>query len=206
MVLLSCHIPFIFFAGKEALLIMIDEVDRRSISNALWHKLYASNNHFAKENEDNMPPAPLLPVPGTDEPFLDFDDKAPEEDIRASRMTGLTAAKSFLSTMTADEANRLAYKDMKLSLYLIGTLTFYAVVLTGSILIPSVTIVFDFVGAFAISAIAFVFPGLFYLTGAKRFGKQTNFYMRMSYLFITIGFFNCLIGIASAILEIIESE
>ena len=44
MVLLSCHIPFIFFAGKEGLLIMIDEWDRRSISNALWHKLYATND------------------------------------------------------------------------------------------------------------------------------------------------------------------
>jgi amino acid permease len=34
-ILLMCHIPFIFFAGKEALLIMVDELDRASISDQL---------------------------------------------------------------------------------------------------------------------------------------------------------------------------
>ena len=49
-ILLACHIPFIFFAGKEGVLIIVDEKDRRSISNALFHKLYATNEHFEKEN------------------------------------------------------------------------------------------------------------------------------------------------------------
>ena len=46
MIVLFCHIPFIFFSGKEAMLIVIDEISRKSISNALWHKLQG-NNHFS---------------------------------------------------------------------------------------------------------------------------------------------------------------
>ena len=45
MLALSCHIPFIFYSGKEAMLIVIDEIQRKSISNALWHKLQ-NNDHF----------------------------------------------------------------------------------------------------------------------------------------------------------------
>ena len=51
MIVLFCHIPFIFFSGKEAMLIVIDEIIRKSISNALWHKLQG-NNHFSMAPEN----------------------------------------------------------------------------------------------------------------------------------------------------------
>lgn len=63
MLVLMCHIPFIFFSGKEAVLIVIDEISRKSISSALWHKLQ-NNNHFSMAPEHQEVPNPDLPVPG----------------------------------------------------------------------------------------------------------------------------------------------
>jgi hypothetical protein len=65
MIVLMCHIPFIFFSGKEALLIVIDETLRKSISNALWHKLQG-NKHFSMAKENKDVPNPDLPCPGED--------------------------------------------------------------------------------------------------------------------------------------------
>ena len=41
MIVLACHVPFIFFSAKEAMLIMTDEYSRRSISTELDHRVKA---------------------------------------------------------------------------------------------------------------------------------------------------------------------
>ncbi len=44
MCVIMCHIPFIFFAGKEALLTSIDEISHKSVSNALETRLGSGIN------------------------------------------------------------------------------------------------------------------------------------------------------------------
>ena len=75
----------------------------------------------------------------------------------------MSMAKTRLTNVTTAETNRLAYKEMKLKYYLAGTLLFYLVIIVGAIIIQSVSIIFDFASAFAITATAFIFPGMFYL-------------------------------------------
>lgn len=140
---------------------------------------------------------------------MEFDKtKAPSEvkndpTVRQSRATGLSAAKSRMSSLVADEANRMAYMDMKTAYYLLGTLGFYAVILGGSIIIPSAATIFDFASAFCVSAQAFGFPALFYFRASKRFGGGTVYYTRMAYLYAVIACCNVVIGTTSCLLNII---
>jgi hypothetical protein len=126
------------------------------------------------------------------------------EYLRESRLTALQNAKTRLSMIPSSETNRLAYKDMKMSYYISGTLIFYCVIIIGAILIPNVTIIFDFAGAFAISALAFVFPAMFYLKGAEKFGNGSISLSRLAYLYLVLGFLNCCIGLTSIIIGIIN--
>ena len=119
------------------------------------------------------------------------------------RTTMSVAIKSRLSVMTTEAVNRMAYMDMRASLYYGGTLGFYGVVIVGSIVITSVTIVFDFASAFAISAIAFFFPSIFYIQGQKRFGGGTVGYKRLAYLFFVLGCFNVCSGLTATMFSIL---
>ena len=52
LIVLFCHIPFIFFSGKEGVLIVIDELDRRSISSALDYKIKVMKEAQREDADD----------------------------------------------------------------------------------------------------------------------------------------------------------
>ena len=56
LIVIACHIPFIFFSGKEGVLIVLDEVSRRSISQALDLKI--------KSLEEDPQKIPLITIFG----------------------------------------------------------------------------------------------------------------------------------------------
>lgn len=39
LIIVGCHIPYIFFAGKESFLVMLDEIHRKQISKVLAQEL-----------------------------------------------------------------------------------------------------------------------------------------------------------------------
>lgn len=80
MIVLLCHIPFIFYGGKEGLCIIVDEASRKSISNVLWHKLQAVNMEFAEQAKEIPAPNPGLKLPFEEE----FERKVEQDNLKDS--------------------------------------------------------------------------------------------------------------------------
>jgi hypothetical protein len=133
-IVLACHVPFIFFAGKESLLIIIDEYNRKSISKALQEKAtdMASGTDTEKARE---PVAPLFdadqdqPIDGSDmqieENKLDI-----EVDINSflnDPSVGDETPQSRVSTSSRSSTSSkgLAYKEMNYVIYFTATVLLY---------------------------------------------------------------------------------
>ena len=101
-----CHVPFVFYSGKESLLIVIDELNRKSISNALWHKLQ-NNNHFSIAPENENAPNPDLPIPG-DENKMSFASIVVRQSQGGDQNLGIKSSrlqsKAIMSQVTAAQA------------------------------------------------------------------------------------------------------
>lgn len=99
----------------------------------------------------------------------------------------------------------MAYKDMNYCYYASATLGLYALIMAGAIAIANISIVFDFASAITVTALAFVFPGWFYLEADKKFGHGDSNWKCASYTFLIIGFCNFCLGITASIIGIIAA-
>ena len=66
----------------------------------------------------------------------------------------------------------LAYFDMKPVYYYGGTLIMYGTIVAGSIFIPDVKLIFEFVGLICVNCLSFIFPSLFYIFANKHYYRN----------------------------------
>ena len=68
----------------------------------------------------------------------------------------------------------LAYKDMKDSYYYAVTISYFMVIVFGSIFIPTVDTIFEFIGAIVGTSLGFVMPGIFYIRANTKFPENRD--------------------------------
>jgi hypothetical protein len=74
-----------------------------------------------------------------------------------------------------------------------------------AIIITDISTIFDFASAIAITAMAFIFPGLFYKLAVKKYGKGNEDKCDNCWAtaFLIIGFCNFILGMYSSISNVI---
>ena len=129
-VVLGCHIPFIFFTGKESTLIIIDEFNRKSISRALQEKVqqvtrgtgeYKTSKQIKEEKffgevkQDVIDFKKINPDGLTIETDIDFDANY-EQNMRTPTDT---------ESSSSSRRSSMAYKEMQYTIYFFATTGLY---------------------------------------------------------------------------------
>ena len=100
---------------------------------------------------------------------------------------------------------------MKSYIYYPAVLSLYAVEILGSVIIKDVAPIFEFVAAFAVSAISFTLPGIFFLLALKNFGteeqKKENKWNRIGAIsYIVMGILCTITLLVNAIINVAMEE
>ena len=103
------------------------------------------------------------------------------------------------------------FREMKSYIYYPAVLSLYAVEILGSVIIKDVAPIFEFVAAFAVSAISFTLPGIFFLLALKNFGteeqKKENKWNRIGAIsYIVMGILCTITLLVNAIINVAMEE
>ena len=122
--------------------------------------------------------------------------------------------------MPQPEEEELCYKDMSDLYYYGATIIYYSIMVLGSCVIPSVDVIFEFVGTICVNCIAFLFPAAFYLIADNRYqakvrmgmlrasiyNKPNSLLRSCAYLQFALGVAAFIAGMFNNVEEIINHE
>jgi len=102
----------------------------------------------------------------------------------------------------------MAYKEMSYSIYFFATVGLYGGQIMGAIFISDIGLIFEFVSAIAVSNLAFIFPGWFYILAEGKYAttaqRAENTKVRCEAIFlIVLGIIAFLIQMTSNIIGIV---
>lgn len=105
----------------------------------------------------------------------------------------------------------MAYKEMNYVVYFTATVLFYVLQIIGSITMTDIGLIFEFISAVAVSNLAFILPGLFYLLAENKYShpiqkdlnKSIN---REAKLFIILGIIAFVVQMTSNIVGIVNGS
>ena len=104
----------------------------------------------------------------------------------------------------------MGYKEMSRTSYVMGTMINFIGIVFLAIVLEDIALIFEFLSAFTISCIAFIFPGVFYLMAEKKFAspekkQQQTAVRREAYIFCVLGVLIFLICLGSNIAEFVQN-
>lgn len=186
LLVLAAHIPFVFFAGKEGFLIIIDEIDRQSISYNLDERMKALLKKDEMEQHQSMMESHRQSARGpiaetsdegqqiehreseapTHSRQTDVRDKLQKEKVGEHELTiskRMTIVRETQSIRKGNDEQTLAYKDMKDLYYYSATLIYFIAAILGACFIPEIDIIFEFIASITVNFMGFILPSMFYI-------------------------------------------
>jgi len=119
-------------------------------------------------------------------------------------------SQAVTARMSAAVVQHLATKEMSMTLYLICSISFYALIVFLAMVLKDISSIFDFVSAYSISSLAFFIPAFFYRKAVEKFNIEVTDEVKnrkiIAIILIPIGCLNAVLGVMSAIIVIAGLE